>query len=193
MPTMSSSFLKPSVTPVTAFATRLRASPWNLPRPGSSRSVFATSDPFSCSNNTPGGMYWRSLPFGPCTSTAPGATLTLTPLGIAIGFFPIRDMTYTQLAAAVDSRLLPHVTEHFPAYSRLARGAARHHPARRRQDVGSKPAEHRWHFVDTHVDAAAGTADAFDTRNHALPVRSVLQKEANELPGLLPLLGHFLD
>ena len=32
---------KPSVTPLTALATRLRARPWNLPSSGSSRSVFA--------------------------------------------------------------------------------------------------------------------------------------------------------
>ena len=41
----------------------------------------------------PGGSAWRSLPFGPCTSTAPSSTLTVTPLGIVIGFLPIRDIS----------------------------------------------------------------------------------------------------
>ncbi len=42
-PTMSRSLRNPSVTPRTALATRLRASPWNLPSSASSRSVRACS------------------------------------------------------------------------------------------------------------------------------------------------------
>src|SRR5437867_7655260 len=42
----------------------------------------------------PEGKACRSLPFGPCTSTAPSCTLTVTPLGIVIGFLPIRDIRF---------------------------------------------------------------------------------------------------
>ena len=89
---MSSSFLNPSVTPVTALATRLRARPWNFFSVPSSRSSVATSASPSLANRMPGGTACLSDPFGPLTSTAPAAMLTVTPLGSAMGFFPIRDM-----------------------------------------------------------------------------------------------------
>ena len=47
----------------------------------------------SSAKTMPGGSRWRSLPFGPCTSTASAAIFTDTPFGSAIGFFPIRDKT----------------------------------------------------------------------------------------------------
>src|SRR5258705_2905446 len=170
MPTMSSSFLKPSVTPVTALATRLRARPWNLPSAGSSRSVFATSVPLSCAKVIPGGMYCLTWPLGPCTSTLPGAVLTLPPLGSVIGFFQIRDMATS-----------PHVTQHFAADAGLARRAPGHHAPRRRQDVGAESAEHRRHVVHAEIDAAARAADALDAGDHFLAVRSVLQEQADRL------------
>src|SRR6185503_13156944 len=107
---MSSSRLKPSVTPATALATRLRARPWNLPRPGSSPTREAVRWPSVSSKLIPAGYPWRSLPFGPCTSTAPSTTLTVTPLGIVIGFLPIRDIA--------DS---PDVAQHFAADAGLDR------------------------------------------------------------------------
>src|SRR5262245_44370133 len=116
----------------------------------------------------PGGIRWRSLPFGPCTSTASEAIFTVTPFGTGIGFFPIRDMAATCL--------LPDVAEDFAADAGLARGAAGHDAARGRQDVGAEAAEHHRHVVDAEVDAAAGTADALDTGDHLLAVRAILQE-----------------
>ena len=58
----------------------------------SSRPVFASSWPSLTSKLMPGGKGCRSLPLGPWISTASAATVTVTPFGIAIGFFPIRDM-----------------------------------------------------------------------------------------------------
>ena len=89
---MSSSFLKPSVTPVTALATRLRARPWNFFSCASSRSSFATRASPSCAKSTPGGTACFSVPLGPFTSTAPAEMFTVTPFGTGIGFFPIRDI-----------------------------------------------------------------------------------------------------
>ena len=62
-------------------------------------------DRLSPRSRCPRGSGWRSLPFGPCTSTAPDTTSTLTPLGIAIGFFPIRDMSQFPVASFPGSRL----------------------------------------------------------------------------------------
>src|SRR3954468_1785143 len=169
---MSRSLRKPSVTPRTALATRLRARPWNLPSSGSTRSVDAcSSSPFTW-NTTPGGSGWRSLPFGPCTSTRPGSTAILTPFGIAIGFLPMRDMSVVPLTSS------PHVAEHFTADAGLDRFAAGHHPARRRQDTRAESGEDVRHLVAPEVDAAAGTADPLDPGDHALAARPVLEEHA---------------
>src|SRR5436190_15932022 len=167
---MSSSFLKPSVTPVTALATRLRARPWNF-RGVSSRSSLATSASPSLANRMPGGVTCRSLPFGPCTSTAPASIVTVTPLGSVMGFLPIRDMV----------RSLPNSAEHFAADARLLGGAAGHHAARRRQDAGAEPAEHGGHVLDAEVHPAPGTADALQPGDHFLALRAVAQEHPNLL------------
>src|SRR5688500_2782789 len=181
---MSSSFLKPSVTPLTALATRLRASPWNLRSSPSSRSSDATSDPLSCAKTMPGGTACRILPFGPWTSTASPAIFTVTPFGIGIGFLPIRDMLLS----------LPNVAEHFAADARLAGRAAGHHAARGRQDAGAEAAEHRRHVLDAEIHAPAGPADALEAADDALAVRAVLQEQADHLTRLAAgLFGGRLD
>src|SRR5262245_50502517 len=161
---MSSSFLKPSVTPATAFATRLRARPWNFASSGLSPR-FASKWPSASSKLMPLGYACFSLPFGPWTSTAPSSTLTVTPFGIVIGFFPIRDMSS------------PNVTEHFAAHARLDRIASGHHAARRRQDARAEAGQDLRHVVASEVDAAAGAADALNAGDQPLAMRSVLQEQ----------------
>src|SRR5678815_4139799 len=187
---MSSSFLKPSVTPVTAFATRLRARPWNFPSAGSSRSNFATTVPSSCANTMPGGTYWFSLPLGPCTSTPPGTVFTVTPFGIGIGFFPMRDMFSSCCCCRSP---LPDVAEHFAADTGLARRASGHHATRRREDVRPQPSEHRRHIVDTQIHATAWTADALDAGDNAFTVGAVFQEQADHLAGRPPFLHGLVD
>src|SRR6187549_2207463 len=166
---MSSSFLKPSVTPSTALATRLRARPWNLPSSlSSSRTGRATRVASSCLKAIPGGRAWRSLPFGPCTSTAPSDTWIFTPLGIGMGFLPIRDMFNS-----------PHVAEHFAADALAARLAPGHHAARGGQDGGAQTPEHGRHVFAAEVDTASGAAHPLDAGDHALAARTVLQLDAN--------------
>src|SRR6516164_5568147 len=173
---MSRSFRKPSVTPLTALATRLRARPWNLPSSGSSRSVFACScSPFS-SKPMPGGSFCSSLPFGPCTSTAPCWTLTFTPLGIAITFLPILDITCCRFPLPAESCQLPHVAEHFAADTGLYGRLAGHHAARRRENARAQTRKHVRHVVAAEIDAAARTADPLEARDDALAARSVLEE-----------------
>ena len=199
---MSSSFLKPSVTPRTALATRLRARPWNLPSSGSSRSVVARQlIAVDRRSRCPAAAAAAACPSGPWTSTAPGLTSILTPFGIAIGFLPIRDMlvahcssfqlsalSVTSSVICLDSwqlaagSCLPHVTEHFAADAGLDRLAAGHHAARRRQDAGAEAGEHVGDLVATEVDAAAGTADALDAGDDALAARAVLQEQRGAAP-----------
>src|SRR6516165_5765048 len=132
----------------------------------------------------PAGYAWRSFPFGPWTSTAPGVwsrTLTVTPLGIAMGFLPIRDIS--------DS--LPDVAEHFAADASLRGCAARHHPSRRRQDAGAEPAEDFGDVLLAEIDAAPRSADALDAGDEPLAVRTVLQEQPQR-PGLHASLGRRL-
>src|SRR5439155_15753987 len=125
------------------------------------------------------GYTCRIWPFGPFTSIAPSATLTVTPFGSVIGFFPIRDMTESH-KFEVGSRKSevcrlqtssfrltpspsPYVAEHFSTDSGFDSCSARHHTARRRQNARAEAREHFGHVFLTEVDAAAGTADALDT------------------------------
>src|SRR5262245_45130476 len=188
---MSSSFLKPSVTPNTALATRLRASPWNFARSASGRSSDATRVPSCCAKSTPGGTICLSFPFGPWTSTASPAIFTDTPFGIGIGFFPMRDIFESCWPSA---QALPHVAQHFAADAGLLSRAPRHHASGRGEDVRPQSTEHGRHIVDTKIDAATRPADALDAGDDALAARAVLQEHPDDLPGLPPfLVGRLLD
>src|SRR6202049_4401244 len=124
----------------------------------------------------PAGYACRSLPFGPWTSTAPSSTLTVTPLGIVIGFLPIRDI------------ISPDIAQHFAADADLDGFAPGHHAARGREDARSETGEHLGHIIATEIDAAPWAADPLDARDQSLAVRSVLQKDAKRLDGTGTLL-----
>jgi hypothetical protein len=46
-----------------------------------------------------------SLPFGPWTITVLPSIFTVTPVGIAIGFFPIRDIAISSQLSAISHQL----------------------------------------------------------------------------------------
>src|SRR6266850_1692907 len=93
-PTISNSFLNPSVTPLTAFATRARARPWKaLCGPLSSLRTASTCLSF-CSNVIPGGIGFVTDPLGPVTTTLSALISTFTLSGRGIGFLPIRDILH---------------------------------------------------------------------------------------------------
>src|SRR6185503_6498722 len=176
---MSSSRLKPSVTPATALAIRLRDRPWNFLNCASSEARFATSVPSTTSKVMPSGCPWRSWPLGPLTSTALSSTLIVTPFGIVMGFLPIRDIS--QLSAVGIGRPLPNVAEDFAADAGLHRRASGHHAARRGEDARAQPRQHFRHVLLAEVDAAARAADPLDARNQLLAVRPVLEEQAQRL------------
>src|SRR5690606_165941 len=168
---MSSSRLKPLVTPSTALATSVRARPWNLPSAGSGRSGEATILPSFTSKTMPGGTRCRSVPLGPFTSTAPGWTPTVTPAGTGMGFLSIRDMSNSS----------PDGAEHFAADAGLHRIAARHHAPRRTQDRRAEPAEHLRDLVAPDVGAAAWAAHPLDPGDHVLAAGAVLELNPDDL------------
>src|SRR5690606_13829323 len=127
------------------------------------------SCPSSTAAVTPGGSTCRIWPFGPFTSTADASTLTVTPFGRAIGFFPIRDMSS------------PDVAENLAAHAGLLRGPAGHHALRGREDVDAQPADHRRYAVAAGIDAAARPADPLETGDHALAAGTVFQEHPDGL------------
>src|SRR5271155_3120552 len=197
MPTISNSLVQPLVTPSTALFTSARASPCTAACESFSRT--ATRCPSLCSTLMPAGRVVSSLPFGPCTKTALPSNLTVTPLGIGIGFFPIRDISFQLLAfsswlLALLSRLspkakgqepragsLPNFAQQLAAYAFFAGLTSGHHAARGGQDINTHPAQHAWNFAAAHVDPAARARDSLRFRNRRLVVRAVLQINSDDL------------
>src|SRR5215475_5547764 len=101
MPTMSSSFDQPLVTPSTELLTSARTSPWMAAFESSSRTTFRV--PSFCSNFTPPGKWVTTSPLGPFTRTVLPSTAYVTPLGNGIGFFPILDMLCSQVSCQLSA------------------------------------------------------------------------------------------
>src|SRR6516162_9031643 len=152
---MSISFLKPVVTPCTAFATRARASPCTARCSSEARFTFRT--PSRCSNETPFGMATLNLPLGPCTSTFSEPRAIFTPAGTGIGLFPIRDIfNQPQQSVLSETAKLPNLAKQFAADLVLARDAAAHQSLRGRKNTDAQPADHRLDLVRTDIAALAG-------------------------------------
>ena len=168
---MSSSFLKPWVTPTTALATRLRARPWNLPSClSSARTGLRRGWRLPARRRCPGAAPGAACPSGPCTSTAPSDDLDLDAARDRDGF--LADSGHVQLTTRCRA-----LRRRRPA----ARFAPGHHAARRGQDGGAEAAEDRRHVFAPEVDAAAGPADPLDSGDHALAARTVLELDADRL------------
>src|SRR3954454_23154772 len=91
----------------------------------------------------------ESWPLGPFTVTVWPSRVTVTPLGMATAFFPIRD-------------ILVDPAEDFAAHVRVPRGRVRHDALRRRQDRDPEAVLHRLQVLDRRIDAATRLRDALD-------------------------------
>src|SRR6476646_1035978 len=91
------------------------------------------------------------VPFGPWTVTCPPSSVISTPLGMVMGFWPIRDMGETPL---------PDLAQDFAAHAALARLAVGHEPLVGREDRDAHPAEHAGHVARARVHPEAGLRDA---------------------------------
>ena len=146
---------------------RLRARPWNLLElRDPSRDVVATSSAVldartDARRHAPA----SACPSGPALRRASGSTLTVTPLGTAMGFFT---EFVTSVLDSLPYQMLQSTSPPTPAFDGVLAG---HHAARRRQDARAETAEHRRHVVAAEVDAAAGPADALDAGDHAVSPR----------------------
>src|ERR1043165_3012623 len=162
---MSSSRLKPSVTPWTLFATSARM------RPCSERDFPSSSPRLNCttlsltSTPMPGTTAVDSEPFGPFTVRVFPSWRTSTPFGSGIGFFPIRDMGLS----------LPDLAEDLAADAALGRLVAREDALRRRDDGEAEAAEYARDLLLVAVDAAARARDAVDAVDDRLAVGRVFE------------------
>src|ERR1700733_7635626 len=127
----------------------------------------------------PSGIGTLSLPLGPSTSSSLPMVI-LTPFGRGIIFLPTRDIVYL-----APFHCLPQLTENLSANAFLARRAARHHAARRGQNIDAEPAQHLGNFLAADIHAAPRPRDALDPRNHRHVARSVFQIDADAAFGAL--------
>src|SRR5260370_9879766 len=173
---MSSSLLKPSVTPLIAFWARARAMPWKARCWRSSFLRWQERWPPSRVSVMPGGTGVLSLPFGPCISSAVSPMATFTTEGTGMTLRPTRDIVPSSLPDVAED-LAPHA---------LARGrAAGHDPARRGENVDAEAAVHAGDLVLAAVDPAARAALPLQVRDHPLHPRPVLEEDADH--ALLPV------
>src|SRR5215210_5981359 len=146
------------------FATSVRVSPWSArssprsvgrvtTRVSPSRSIFMRCGTCVCSS-----------PSGPLTITRPGSTAMFTPLGISIGFFPIRLIAGS-----------PDEADDLAADSLLGGRAARHDSLGRGQDRRAHASEHARQAILARVDAAARLGDALEVGDDALAVLAELE------------------
>src|SRR3989338_2506057 len=176
IPTISSFFSNPSLTPVTMFATSERARPCSARTLRSSPARVITSTLFSSFALSPVGTGCYSVPFGPSARTVAPSIYTFTPCGMLMGFRPIRDM----------ARSSPHVGEDFAAHLLFARVSVRHHTSGRRQERDAHPTQDRRDVVLRDVDAAARRRHSDEARDDLLVARPILEIDAQS-PLLLVL------
>src|SRR3954449_4992471 len=149
-------------------ATRLRVRPCKARCSPRSVGRCTVRVPSSCSIFMSEERSCSSCPFGPLTTTCPGAMSIWTPSGIAIGFLPIRLIS-------------PDVGDYLAADAPRLCFVTGHDAARGADDRRAGPAIHPRDRVVVHVMATARSGDALDAADHRLLVARVLELNADEL------------
>src|SRR5919108_3664585 len=175
-PWISSRFSNPLVTPSTMLAIRLRVSPCSARCSPRLVGRSTVSVPFDWSIFIAGLTAWLSSPLGPLTVTRPGASETVTPSGISIGFFPIR-----LIAILAVARRSPDVGDDLAADTLLARLVAAHHAAGSRDDRRPHAAEYARHLGAADIAAPARPRDALQSTDHRLALLGVLEPDPDQL------------
>src|SRR5664280_676436 len=176
---MSSSRLKPEVTPLTALARSARMRPCRALTEGRSPVRVTTTCSPSTATLIPTGRGCCSAPFGPLTCTTPSATVTWTALWIGMGFFPMRDMAAS----------LPHAAHDLAAEARLARLGVGHEPLGGRDHGDAHAAPDLGQLLDAAIHPQARPGNALQTVDRGLAVRRVAQVEPQRALGAF--LQHF--
>src|SRR5687768_7507126 len=112
------------------------------------------------------------VPLGPLTVTTLSSTATSTPDGTVMGSLPIRDMLSSPPGPSS-----PDVGEDFPTYALLVGLSVGQQALAGRDDRDAEAAEHLGETSGLGVHTQTGLADAANSRDRALPVLAVLQRE----------------
>src|SRR5512139_1271339 len=183
-PTSVSFFSKPLLTPLTMLATRLRKVPDIASASTDSLAGAKLILPSAFLTVTSEFTGRTSVPSEPLTLICSAVIDTSTPLGMAIGIFPTRDMCFFPF--------LRDVAEHFAADAGLACLAVGHHTLRRGDDGHAQTVLHAGNVVATLVDAQTGAAHALDVLDHGA-TGVVLQRDFELRLGLVTGDGEIFD
>src|SRR5829696_8064367 len=164
-PAIWSVFVNPSVTPVTAFWTRLRVKPCIALCSGVSDARSNTRLLSSCLTSTPRPTGTVNSPLGPVTFTLRSKISALTPLGTSTGAFPIRDILF----------LLVHEADDLAADALAPGLVVGEDPLRGREDRHPEPVEDAGDVLLLAVDAPPWAAHPPQARYPPLSVGAVLQ------------------
>src|SRR5829696_1538042 len=162
-------------------ATSVRVRPCSDLLSRSSSGRVTSSSPLSARATLIGSlMTCCKEPLGPFTETAWPSTVTSTPAGTGTGSLPMRDMSATSLV----SRRSPHVGEHFAAYAGAVRLLVGQQALRCGDDRDTQATEHLRQSSRPRVHPQPRLRDPSDTRDRALPVLAVLQRDRQGLADL---------
>src|SRR5690242_16692922 len=132
-----------------------RAKPCNAACSSEARSARNSSP--STLKLIPFGIGVFNVPFGPFTSSSRSCTVTVTPFGTAITFFPIRDITLQSCLVDLRQQLAADV---------LAAGSlAAHQTSRRGDDVDTVATEHLRNVARADVHTPSGRRDTLEVRD----------------------------
>src|SRR5215211_6447814 len=120
-------------------------------------------------------------PRGPATRTTSGSIVTVTPVGMGMGFLPIRLMTR-----------LPDLRHDLAADARLARIVARHDALRGRHDRRAHAAQDLRDVLGVDVRPPPGAGDPLEARDDGRAVVSVLEPDVDPVARGAALRGAHL-
>src|SRR5437763_25405 len=115
-------------------------------------------------------IFLVSSPLGPLTRIVRSSTATVTPLGMAIGSFPIRDMCSS----------LPDDGDELAAGTCLTCFTVRHHPLRGAEDGQAQAIADARDLIDPDVAAQSGRRHTIQRADHRLSGTGVLESNAQQ-------------
>src|SRR5580658_4834155 len=133
-----------------------------------------------------------SVPLGPLISMDRSLTVAVTPLGMGIGFLPVRDCrTFSVVEASGACACIvmgsPHLAKQLAADALPARFTIRHHPTARAQYRDPHPGADAIDAVVTHIDATARRRYPPQAIDGRLAIAPVAKHERKHLRLLLAL------
>src|SRR6185369_15281560 len=168
-----------------ALFARARARPCSAACSSAVRSARSSSP--STLKLIPLGIGVFNVPFGPFTSSSRSWTVTVTPFGTAITFFPIRDISLFPISdfrlpifqSAIGNWQLIYLGQQFATDILAACCLTAHQSSRRRDDVDAVAAEHLGNLTRADIHAPSRCRDTLQVRDRRRTARVVTQKDSH--------------